>query len=163
MTSKPQQKSIVDIEEQYQVATYKKFPFVIERGEDVWVYTSDGERYLDLYGGHAVVSTGHCHPRIAKAIADQASRLIFYSNLVYNDVRARAAKKLAECAPELLNRVFFVNSGTEANENAMKVARMLTGRDEIVSFEGGFHGRTPGSLAATGLPKYRQDISPMLP
>jgi acetylornithine aminotransferase/acetylornithine/N-succinyldiaminopimelate aminotransferase len=163
LTSKPRPESLLDIEEQYQVATYKKFPFVIERGEDVWVYTSDGTRYLDLYGGHAVVSTGHCHPRVAEAIAEQAGKLIFYSNLVYNDARARAAKKLVECAPELLTKAFFVNSGTEANENAMKIARLLTGRVKIISFEGSFHGRTPGSLAATGLAKYREGVSPLLP
>src|SRR6185312_1155317 len=99
--------------EQYQVATYKKFPFVIERGEDVWVYTTSGERYLDLYAGHAVVSTGHSHPRVVRAIAQQAGRLIFYSNLVYNDTRARAAKRLVEVAPPLLTKCFFCNSGTE--------------------------------------------------
>src|SRR6266481_9603346 len=82
LTTQPQLENLIDIEEQYQVATYKKFPFVIERGQDVWVYTTEGERYLDLYGGHAVVSTGHSHPRIVKAIAKQAERLIFYSNLV---------------------------------------------------------------------------------
>lgn len=162
MTTQPQLENLIDIEEQYQVATYKKFPFVIERGEDVWVYTTDGERYLDLYGGHAVVSTGHSHPRIVKAISDQAERLIFYSNLVYNDARARAAKTLVETAPEPLSKTFFVNSGTEANENAMKIARMLTGRKKIISFEGAFHGRTPGSVAATGLAKYRENVSPLL-
>jgi acetylornithine/N-succinyldiaminopimelate aminotransferase len=162
LTSQAQLENLIDIEEQYQVATYKKFPFVIERGEDVWVYTTDGQRYLDLYGGHAVVSTGHSHPRIVKAIKDQAERLIFYSNLVYNDARARAAKKLVETAPEPLTKTFFVNSGTEANENAMKIARMLTGRVKIISFEGGFHGRTPGSVSATGLAKYRENVSPLL-
>lgn len=162
LTTDPQLENLIDIEEQYQVATYKKFPFVVERGEGVWVYTTSGERYLDLYGGHAVVSTGHSHPRIVKAISDQANRLIFYSNLVYNDARARAAKKLVETAPEPLSKAFFVNSGTEANENAMKIARMLTGRTKIISFEGGFHGRTPGSVSATGLPKYRQNVSPLL-
>jgi acetylornithine/N-succinyldiaminopimelate aminotransferase len=158
----PQLKNLIDLEEQYQVATYKKFPFVVERGEDVWVYTSEGEKYLDLYGGHAVVSTGHSHPRIVKAIAEQAGRLIFYSNLVYNDTRAKAAKHLVEAAPEAYTKVFFVNSGTEANENAIKIARKLTGRTKVISFEGSFHGRTPGSIAATGLPKYRAGIKPML-
>ncbi len=162
MTTQPRLENLIDIEEQYQVETYKKFPFVIERGDDVWVYTTEGERYLDLYGGHAVVSTGHSHPRIVQAIKDQAERLIFYSNLVYNDARARAAKTLVETAPEPLSKAFFVNSGTEANENAMKIARMLTGRKKIISFEGGFHGRTPGSVSATGLPKYRENVSPLL-
>jgi acetylornithine/N-succinyldiaminopimelate aminotransferase len=155
--------NIIDVEEHYQVATYKKFPFVVERGEDVWVYTSTGERYLDLYGGHAVVSTGHSHPRVVRAISDQAARLIFYSNLVYNDTRARAARKLVDIAHPLHTKVFFCNSGTEANENAIKIARKLTERNKVISFDGSFHGRTPGSLAATGLAKYREGISPMLP
>ncbi|MFP5264233.1 MAG: aspartate aminotransferase family protein [Blastocatellia bacterium] len=163
MSTQPGIENIIDIEEQYQVATYKKFPFVIERGRDVWVYTSAGDRYLDLYGGHAVVSTGHSHPRVVRALSEQAARLIFYSNLVYNDVRARAAKKLVEIAPTNLSKTFFVNSGTEANENAMKIARKLTGREKVISFEGGFHGRTPGSLSATALPKYREGIAPHLP
>jgi len=162
LTTQPQLENLIDLEEQYQVATYKKFPFVIERGDDVWVYTSAGDPYLDLYGGHAVVSTGHSHPRIVKAIAEQAGRLIFYSNLVYNDARARAARTLVDIAPEPLTKAFFVNSGTEANENAMKIARMLTGASKIISFEGGFHGRTPGSVSATGLPKYRENVSPLL-
>ena len=159
---KAKQEHIIDVEEKYQVATYKKFPFVIERGEDVWVYTTEGERYLDLYGGHAVVSTGHSHPRVVKAIADQAARFIFYSNLVYNDTRARAAKKIVETAADNFTKVFFVNSGTEANENAIKIARKVTGRLQVISFEGSFHGRTPGSLAATALPKYREGVRPML-
>lgn len=162
MATQPQLENLIDLEEQYQVATYKKFPFVIESGSDVWVYASGGERYLDLYGGHAVVSTGHSHPRVVRAIAQQAGRLIFYSNLVYNDSRARAAKRLVEIAPPLLSKTFFCNSGTEANENAIKIARKLTGRETVISFEGSFHGRTPGSLAATGLAKYREGILPML-
>lgn len=162
MSTKQSPEEIIGVEEEFQVATYKKFPFAITRGEDVWVYTSEGERYLDLYGGHAVVSTGHSHPRIVQAINEQASRLLFYSNLVYNDARARAARKLIEVAPSELTKVFFVNSGTEANENAMKIARKLTARAQIVSFEGGFHGRTPGSLSATGLVKYREGVSPLV-
>ncbi len=162
MIQEAQAADIFEIEERYQVATYKKFPFAIERGSDVWVYTSEGDRYLDLYGGHAVVATGHSHPRVVAAIARQAERLIFYSNLVYNDARARAAKRLVEIAPAPLTKAFFVNSGTEANENALKIARRLTGRLKVVSFEGGFHGRTPGSLSATGLPKYREGVAPLL-
>jgi acetylornithine/N-succinyldiaminopimelate aminotransferase len=158
----PKSEHIIDVEEKYQVATYKKFPFVIERGEDVWVYTSEGEKYLDLYGGHAVVSTGHSHPRVVQAVSEQAAKFIFYSNLVYNDTRARAAKKIVECAPEVFTKVFFVNSGTEANENAIKIARKITGKLKVISFEGSFHGRTPGSLSATGLPKYREGVQPLL-
>ncbi len=158
----PKSEHIIEVEEKYQVATYKKFPFVIERGEDVWVYTAEGEKYLDLYGGHAVVSTGHSHPRVVQAISEQAAKFIFYSNLVYNDTRARAAKKFVDCAPEVFTKVFFVNSGTEANENAIKIARKITGKLKVISFEGSFHGRTPGSLSATGLPKYREGVRPLL-
>src|SRR5262245_14034622 len=162
-SEKVNSKEIIDVEEMYQVASYKKFPLALERGEDVWVYTSDGVRYLDLYGGHAVVATGHSHPRIVQALAEQAGRLCFYSNLVYSDVRARAARKLVEIAPEPLRKVFFVNSGTEANENAMRIARALPGRKPIISFEAGSTGRTPGPVAATGLVKYRKNVSPLLP
>src|SRR5438045_8618908 len=110
------------IEEQFQIATYKKMPLVAERGEGVWVYSSDGERYLDLYGGHAVAGTGHCHPHIVKAIKNQSDKLLFYSNLVYSETRARAAEKLVSIAPESLTRAFCCNSGSEPNENAMRRA-----------------------------------------
>src|ERR1044071_504106 len=94
-------------EDEFQLATYKKFPFAVERGQGAWVETSDGERYLDLYGGHAVAGVGHCHPHVVAAIKSQAETLLFYSNLVYSGVRARAAEKLARCAPAPLAKVFF--------------------------------------------------------
>jgi acetylornithine/N-succinyldiaminopimelate aminotransferase len=81
-------------EQRYQLATYKKFPFSLERGEGSWVWTSESERYLDLYGGHAVCAAGHCHPKVVAAIKSQAERLIFYSNVVYSEIRARAAETL---------------------------------------------------------------------
>src|SRR6201982_4310820 len=112
------------LEEQYQLATYKKMPVVAERGEGVWIYASDGERYLDLYGGHAVAGTGHCHPHVVRAIREQAEKMLFYSNLVYSEARARAAEKLVSIAPESLTKAFFCNSGTEANEHAMRMARL---------------------------------------
>ncbi len=138
-------------------------PIVAERGEGVWLYTSDGEKYLDLYGGHAVAGTGHCHPHVVKAIHDQASRLLFYSNLVYSDARARAAEKLVSIAPISLTKTFFCNSGTEANENAMRMARMATGREKIITFSGGFHGRTADAISATFLGKYREIGKPNVP
>src|SRR5438034_505964 len=141
-------------EEQYQLATYKKMPVVAERGEGVWIYASDGERYLDLYGGHAVAGTGHCHPLVVKAIRDQTEKLLFYSNLVYSETRARAAEKLVSVAPDSLTKAFFCNSGTEANENAMRMARFATGRENVITFGGGFHGRTATAISATVLGKY---------
>ncbi len=150
-------------EEQYQLATYKKMPVVAERGDGVWIYTSSGDRYLDLYGGHAVAATGHCHPHVVAAIREQSAKLLFYSNLVYSEARARAAEKLISIAPASLAKAFFCNSGTEANENAMRMARMATGRENIITFSGGFHGRTADAISATFLGKYREIGKPNVP
>ena len=150
-------------EEQYQLATYKKMPVVAERGDGVWIYTSSGDRYLDLYGGHAVAATGHCHPHVVAAIREQSAKLLFYSNLVYSEARARAAEKLISIAPASLAKAFFCNSGTEANENAMRMARMAMGRENIITFSGGFHGRTADAISATFLGKYREIGKPNVP
>ena len=150
-------------EDQFQLATYKKMPIAVEHGEGVWIYTSDGENYLDLYGGHAVAGTGHCHPHVVDAICKQAGELLFYSNLVYSSARARAAEKLVSIAPDSLTKTFFCNSGTEANENAMRMARMATGREKIITFSGGFHGRTADAISATFLGKYREIGKPNVP
>src|SRR5262249_42481162 len=154
---------IVASEEQFQLATYRKMAVAAERGEDVWIYTSDGDKYLDLYGGHAVAGTGHCHPHVVQAIREQAGQLLFYSNLVYSEARARAAEKLVSIAPHALTKVFFCNSGTEANENAMRMARMATRREKIITFSGGFHGRTADAISATFLGKYRELGKPNVP
>src|ERR1700682_4563386 len=106
-------------EEKFQLATYKKMAVAAERGEGVWIYSSDGQKYLDLYGGHAVAGTGHSPSHLVAAIREQSEKLLFYSNLVYSDARAGAAERLISIAPQSLTRVFFCNSGTEANENAM--------------------------------------------
>ena len=156
-------KAIQQIEDTYQVATYKKMGIAVERGQGSWVWTSEDEKYLDLYGGHAVCATGHCHPHVVEAIREQAGRVLFYSNLVYSEIRGRAAEKLGSIAPPTLNKVFFCNSGTEANENAMRAARMATGREKVISFSGGFHGRTADSISATFLGKYRQIGKPNVP
>lgn len=150
-------------EDSFQVATYAKMPIAVERGLGAWVWTSEGEKYLDLYGGHAVCATGHSHPRVVDAIKDQAEKVLFYSNLVYSDIRGRAAEKLVLVAPAELTQAFFCNSGTEANENAMRMARMATGRQKIVSFDGGFHGRTADSISATFLGQYRKIGEPNVP
>jgi acetylornithine/N-succinyldiaminopimelate aminotransferase len=156
-------KEVVALEERYQLATYKKMPIVAERGEGVWIYASNGDKYLDLYGGHAVAGTGHSHSHIVSAIQAQAAKLLFYSNLVYSEARARAAEKLVSVAPAELTKAFFCNSGTEANENAMRMARMATGRVNIITFSGGFHGRTADSISATFLGKYREIGRPNVP
>lgn len=154
---------IEQLEDQFQVATYKKMGIAVERGSGSWVWTNDGEKYLDLYGGHAVCATGHSHPLVVKAIRQQAEKLLFYSNLVYSEARAVAAHKLVSTSPASLTKAFFCNSGTEANENAMRMARMATGREKIITFTGGFHGRTADSISATFLGKYRDIGKPNVP
>lgn len=154
---------IRELEDRLQVETYKKMPISVERGQGVWVWTSDGEKYLDLYGGHAVCATGHSHPHVVRAIKEQAERVLFYSNLVYSEIRALATEKLISVAPNTLTKAFFCNSGTEANENAMRMARMATGRSKIITFNGGFHGRTADSISATFLGKYREIGRPNVP
>src|SRR4029078_3564590 len=121
----------------------------------VWIYTSDGDKYLDLYGGHAVAGTGHCHPHVVNAVRKTAGEAFFHSNLFYSKARARAAEKLVSIAPDALTKTFFCNSGTEANENAMRMAHRATGREKVITFSGGFHGRTADAISATFLGKYR--------
>lgn len=154
---------IRDRELAHMVPTYRQLPVAVVSGEGCWVTDADGERWLDLYGGHAVALTGHCHPRVVEAIRDQAGRLLFYSNLVGNDVRAKALELLAWSAPDGIEHVFLCNSGAEANEAAIKIARRTTGRRRIVSMLGGFHGRTAGALSATPLSHYREDYAPLVP
>ena len=150
-------------EDRYQLRTYAKLPISIIRGKGCYVYDEQGEKYLDLYSGHAVTSTGHCHPRVVKAIRQQAAQLIFYSNVAYNNTRARSVKKLLEIAGDPYHQVFLTNSGSESNENAIKLARAFTGRTEILSLEGSFHGRTYGSLSSTGISKYRNYLNTPVP
>ena len=154
---------IKQTEDEFQVETYKKMEISVERGSGAWVWTSEGDKYLDLYGGHAVCATGHSHPHVVKAIKEQAENVVFYSNLVYSGIRAKAAEKLVSVAPLTLTKAFFCNSGTEANENAMRMARMATGRDKVITFTGGFHGRTADSISATFLGKYREIGKPNVP
>jgi acetylornithine/N-succinyldiaminopimelate aminotransferase len=151
------------IEDEFQVATYAKMAISVERGRGSTIWTSEGEEYLDLYGGHAVCGTGHSHPAVVNAIKEQSEKVLFYSNLVYSEVRARVSKKLVSLAPPSLTKAFFCNSGTEANENAMRMARMATGRENIITFTGGFHGRTADSISATFLGKYREIGRPNVP
>jgi len=156
-------KLIAESEERYQLATYAKMNIALERGEGCWVWTSEGEKYLDLYGGHAVCATGHSHSMVVQALKDQADKILFYSNLVYSDVRAEAAERLVSIAPENLTKAFFCNSGSEANENAMRIARMATKREKVITFTGGFHGRTADAISATFLGKYRELGRPNVP
>jgi len=152
--------AILNDEDTFLIPTYKKMPLALVRGKGCYVWDSEGNQYLDFYGGHCVTALGHCPPRVVEAIQKQSEHLIFYSNVVYSDIRSYAAKLLAEMAP--LPRIFFCNSGTEAIETALKIARTSTGRHGIISTKHGFHGRTLGSLAATWNPSYREPFKDVL-
>jgi len=131
------------------IPVYGQLPFVPERASGCDIFTKDGRRILDLYGGHAVAALGYGHPRLVKAIAEQSRKLLFQSNAVALDIRADAAEKLTNIAPDGLDRVFFVNSGAEANENALRMACMATGRSKVLAITHGFHGRTAAAAAVT--------------
>ena len=145
----------ISCEDQFQIPTYSKIPIVLARGEGAYVWDADGSQFLDLYGGHCVTLLGHCPRRVVDAIREQVGRLIFYSNAVYSPVRATAARALAEMTPEGLRHVFFCNSGSEANETALKLARKSTRKSHVIAMQNGFHGRTLGSLAVTSNERYR--------
>ncbi len=131
------------------IPVYGQLPFVPERASGCDIFTKDGRRILDLYGGHAVAALGYGHPNLVAAITEQSNKLLFQSNAVALDIRADAAEKLVGIAPNGLDRVFFVNSGAEANENALRIACMTTGRKKVLALTQGFHGRTAAAATVT--------------
>jgi acetylornithine/N-succinyldiaminopimelate aminotransferase len=128
---------------------YDELPYAPVRGDGVWLEDAAGRRVLDLWGGHAVALLGHGHPRMLAALAEQAAALLFQSNALPLSLREEAAARLAAFAPPGLGHVFFVNSGAEANENALKLAFRHTGRNRVVAVEGAFHGRTAAAGAVS--------------
>ena len=131
---------------------YSLYPVEPVRGEGCFVYDAAGTQYLDLYGGHAVISIGHAHPRYVEAVAGQVARLGFYSNSVENSLQGRLAELLGRVSGYDDYRLFLCNSGAEANENALKLASFQTGRAKVLAFAKAFHGRTSGAVAATDNP-----------
>ncbi|WP_291270312.1 aminotransferase class III-fold pyridoxal phosphate-dependent enzyme [Geothrix sp.] len=131
--------------------TYAPYPFLLIRGEGDRVFDDQGQAWWDFYGGHCVCATGHSHPAVVKAVADQAASLLFYSAAAALPVRDAAAAQITAFAG--MDSVFFCNSGAEANENALKMALLLTGRKKLAAFEGGWHGRTLLALSVTDDPK----------
>lgn len=123
------------------------------KGQGNYVFTSDGTRYLDLYGGHAVISIGHANPRYVTAVSEQVAKLGFYSNSVLNSLQTEFAEKLGALSGYDNYQLFLCNSGAEANENAIKVASFATVRKKLLAFSHAFHGRTSGAVAATDNPK----------
>ena len=141
-------------EEPALLPVYATFPLRAVAGHGCWLIDEVGNEWLDAYGGHAVASSGHSHPDVVLAIAEQAARLIFYSTAVPHAGREQLAETLARLAPDPLGKVFFCNSGAEANENQLGLARRKTGRSTIVTMLGGWHGRTVATLACTDGAKY---------
>lgn len=129
------------------------------RGKGSHVFTADGTDYLDLYGGHAVISIGHAHPHYVKAISDQVTKLGFYSNSVQNSLQNELAEKLGKASGYEDYSLFLCNSGAEANENAIKLASFATGRSRILAFSKAFHGRTSAAVAATDNPAIRSPFN----
>ena len=132
---------------------YPLFDIEIEKGEGCYTYDTEGAKYLDLYGGHAVISVGHSHPHYLKALNEQASKLVFYSNSVINSLQQKLADKLGKISGYDDYQLFLINSGAEANENALKLASFYNGKKRVVAFGKAFHGRTSLAVEATDNPK----------
>ncbi len=132
---------------------YPLFDITPVKANDVFVYEEDNTKYLDLYGGHAVISIGHSHPEYVKSISEQLSKMGFYSNSIQNPLQVELAEKLGKLSGCEEYQLFLCNSGAEANENAMKLASFHTNKKKIIAFKNGFHGRTSAAVAATDNPK----------
>ena len=153
----------ISLEQQYGLGLYPKRDMVAVRGEGAILYDEQGEAYIDCAGGIGVASLGHSHPKLVAAIQAQAAKLITCPNILYNDSRSSLLKKLIEVTPQNLTHAYLCNSGTEANEAALKFARLHTGRTDFVTAMRGFHGRTMGAVSATFTPKYREAFEPLVP
>jgi len=157
---------IIQREKQFLLQTYSRYPLVIERGKGVFLFDLDGKKYLDFVAGLGVNALGHAHPRIVRAIREQAARVIHLSNLYYNEYQGRLAEKL--CTLSGLHRAFFSNSGTEAIEGSIKLARLAghrvggAAKSQLIALEGSYHGRSFGSMSVTGQDKYRKGFEPLL-
>jgi acetylornithine/N-succinyldiaminopimelate aminotransferase len=157
---------VVDLEKQYLLQNYARFPLVIHRGKGCYVYDTDGKRYLDLIAGIGVNALGYSHPRLTKVIREQAGLLLHISNLYYHEYQGPLAERIAKASG--LERVFFSNSGTESMEGALKMVRahgrkIDPAKFHVVSLENSFHGRTFGALSITGQEKYRVPFEPLVP
>jgi len=157
---------IADLERRYLLQTYNRYPVAFERGKGVFLYDTEGKKYLDFVSGLGVNALGHAHPRIVKTIREQSARLVHISNLYYHEYQGRLAEKLATLSG--LDRVFFSNSGTEAIEGSIKLARLASHRigglekSRLIGLEGSYHGRTFGAMSLTGQDKYRKGFEPLL-
>ncbi|MCZ6613647.1 MAG: aspartate aminotransferase family protein [Thaumarchaeota archaeon] len=154
---------VQNVEDGLLAPVYQKFPIEIFKGKDFTVWDKSGKEYLDFMGGYGVAIVGHCNPSVVKAINEQASRLMICHSSMYNEARAIFLRKILDVVPSQMGRVYMSNSGAEAVECALKVAKKYTGRKNIVAMTGSYHGKTFGALSATWNPKYRSSFEPLLP
>ena len=154
----------LDLYQKYVIGNYTRYPVCLVRGEGSYVWDDAGTRYLDLFPGWGCSLLGHCPPRVVEAVREQVGRLIHVPNTWYTEAQGQLAQALSE-RTTWKGQCFFCNSGTEANEAAIKLARLhgQPGRYKIISMLNSFHGRTLGALTATGQPKYHQGLAPLLP
>jgi predicted acetylornithine/succinylornithine family transaminase len=157
---------IAELERKYLLQTYNRYPVVLTRGKGVFLWDIDEKKYLDFVSGLGVNALGHAHPRIVKAIREQAAKIVHVSNLYYHEYQGPLAEKL--CKLSGLNRAFFSNSGTEAIEGSIKLARLAghraggAAKSKLVALDGSYHGRTFGALSLTGQDKHRKGFEPLL-
>ena len=152
---------IQELERKYCSQVFGRFPVAIAKGKGPYVWDTEGRKYLDFYAGIAVVALGHCHPKVVAALKKQADTLWHASNWYYTQPQVELAQLLSKISG--MERVFFTNDGSESTECAIKLARKVTGRKEIIAFKNSFHGRTMGALSLTWTEKYRKPFEPLLP
>ena len=157
------EKEIIDIENKLMANVFAKKPIVITRGKGALVWDVNGKEYVDCTASYGVALLGHSHPKIVEAVRQQAEKLISCHAGFYNDKRAELLQKIVQITPKGLDKVFLSNSGAEAVECAIKLARKFTGKPEIIAVMGGFHGKTMGALSATWDKKYREPFQPLVP
>ncbi|OHB74838.1 MAG: acetylornithine aminotransferase [Planctomycetes bacterium RBG_16_55_9] len=153
----------IDLFDKYVIANYGRLPRVIVKGEGCYLYDADGNKILDMFPGWAVSGLGHCHPKVVEALRKQAGQLLHIDNTFYSEPQGTLAKLLSERA--FGGKCFFCNSGAEANEAALKLARLHTAAEKykFITAEGSFHGRTFATVTATAQPKYHEGFLPLLP
>ena len=157
------EKEIIETEQQSTPSTYARKNLVVERGKGALLWDKSGREYIDCMSAYGVAVVGHCHPKVVKAIKDQAETLLACHNSIYTEARSQFLKKLMAITPTGLKRAFLSNSGAESVEAALKIARKYTGKPEFVAFVGAFHGKTMGALSATWNPRYRTPFEPLVP
>jgi acetylornithine/LysW-gamma-L-lysine aminotransferase len=157
------EREVIDVEEKLMANVYSKRERVITRGRGAVVWDINGNEYIDCTGSYGVSIVGHCHPRVVEAVKRQVETLISCHASFYNDVRSELLQKIVSIAPKGLDKVFLSNSGSEAVECAIKLARKFSGKPEIIAMVGAFHGKTMGALSATWKRKYREPFEPLVP